>query len=186
VKFEPNSNIFKSKPNHCEQLDETVTELTYVENPDNAPEINMLCKWISTSYLPIFEKVLLIIMLRNATRISVITEPDKNLMIDNNMLFAYEKKQKLWRTVKTYETKHLVHNPNFFQILQSWSRSRNYYYRVMNLIVPPVPSRRTKNNPVCHAARNLQGHMTFLKYQNIQDVKNELNLSSTSAAWHYV
>jgi Phage integrase family. len=153
---------------------------------ENAHKINDAVQWILDGMLPVQEKLLIILLLRNGLRVSEITEPENIRKIDDYSVSVYCRKTKSYRTCHLAEAAEIERKYQILNNIGMWKRDRYYYYRKMKGLIVDVDSNRTGNNPVTHAARNIRAQQTFEVTGQIEAASASLGHKSTKSTQSYL
>jgi len=153
---------------------------------ENKRQLEQACTYIMRSQRPDVEKVLIIILLRNGLRISEICNPSLIKVISPFQVIIYATKNNTWRSCTTGEASNLLREDRVLKDLKIWKRNRQYYYRALKGVLPHVESSRTKNNPVTHAARNIQAQQVYEATNSIEATKVSIGNRSSSATERYI
>lgn len=171
-------------------IDEFYRNSQQINMPDNAEFADSFIQYAIDAVIngatPWPEKFLIILLLQNGLRVSEIADPERLVFLENQKIGVYSYKQSVYKIYNVPEI--LSHyNTDFHRdVIRSWKRSRQHYYRYLNNLIEFVQSSRKKNNAVTHAARNLLAQSVYARNFDINDVMRHLGIVSKSSAILYL
>jgi integrase len=153
---------------------------------DNQTILENAVQWILKGHLPIQEKVLVILLLRNGLRVSEISDPSGIKKIDDYSVSVYTNKTKSYRTCALAEAAQLEKEYQVLADIGSWKRNRWYYYRLLKGLFPDIETNRTGNQAVTHAARNIRAQQTYQATQSVEAAQSSLGHKSPKSTQTYL
>ena len=146
----------------------------------------MIIEKIKKNDLPLIEKFLISLLVRNGLRISEITHTQNIKLIDNHSVSIWQPKTKSFRTAQIVDYQEHV-NVLFAEMqLKEWNRNRQYYYRLFDKIGISQLLDNHKNRSVTHLPRHIRANDVYNATSSMELVSKELGHKSLRSAQHYV
>ena len=188
---------FKAVFKPFEHLAETVTAPKYIEGDKNnialttfvdkqPTEIEQLTQLVKNMDIPWPEKFLLCLLFRNGLRVSEICDPSTMLWLGDGTIAVWSPKQKKYKICPMGEYKQDAWTDSSMMTVQYWRRSRQYYWRLLQSIMPHILSQRIYNQPVTHAPRNIIAQETYEFTGNIEAVMQAIGVVDYRSACRYL
>lgn len=136
--------------------------------------------------LPLEEKILLTLLCRNGLRISEITNPSFLTVSSTSECLVWSFKQKAFKTCQMFECAQYLTNPNTLTSIQNWQRSRQYYYRLLQKVLPSDQISNRENQAVTHLPRYIIAQEIYSVTNSVDEVSKAIGNSTKSATMHYL